>query len=117
MSKGELLLALYDGLFRFLRGAEVCFSQQQTVRGRELCSKAYAILSELEIALDPTVAPELCVNLAGLYGFCMDRIRRAQVGADGEPIRDVLRVLTPLKEAWEKAVPEAAQLGICHRAE
>jgi flagellar secretion chaperone FliS len=117
MSKGELLLALYDGLFRFLRGAEVCFEQGQVPRGRELCSKAYAIISELEIALDPNAAPELCLNLAGLYGFCMDRIRRAQISAEVEPLHDVVRVLLPLKEAWEKAVPEAAKQGICHRAE
>ena len=49
---GELLLALYDGLFRFLNQAKVCLQAKQMPRARELLSKAYAILSELYIALD-----------------------------------------------------------------
>ncbi len=116
-SKGELLLALYDGLFRFLRGARICFEQKQTARARELASKAHAIISELQIALDPSVAPELCPQLGALYSFCLDCLRSANANADAQQIEDVIRVLTPLKEAWEQAVPEAARLGICHRAE
>lgn len=116
MSKGELLLALYDALFRFLNGAKLCFQSENTAKGRELCSKARAILSELQIALDPSVAPDLCLNLTALYGFCTDRIRQASVGADAAPLADVTRVLSPLKEAWERAVPEAARQGICNKA-
>ena len=116
-SKGELLLALYDGLFRFLRGARICFEQKQTARARELTSKAHAIISELQIALDPSAAPDLCAQLGGLYTFCLDCLRSANTNADPQQIDDVIRVLSPLKEAWEKAVPEAARLGICNRAE
>lgn len=116
-SKGELLLALYDGLFKFLRGARICFEQKQNARARELTSKAYAIISELQIALDPSVAPDLCAQLGGLYTFCMDRLRTANTNADPKLVDDVIRVLAPLKEAWEKAVPEAARQGICNRPE
>jgi flagellar secretion chaperone FliS len=115
MSKGELLLALYDGLFRFLNGAKMCFDSGSLSKGRELCSKARAILSELQIALDPSVAPELCNNLSALYTFCLDRVRQASVAGESAPLADVTRVLAPLKEAWEKAVPEAAREGICPR--
>ena len=115
MSKGELLLALYDGLFRFLGGAKVCFDSNSLIKGRELSSKARAILSELQIALDPSVSPDLCHNLSALYDFCMDRVRQASVSGDSAPIDDVIRVLSPLKDAWEKAVPEAARQGICTR--
>jgi len=74
---GELLLALYDGIFRFLNGAKVCIQNKQLPRARELLSKAYAIVSELTIALDHGVAPELCGQLDGLYSFCMDKIQLA----------------------------------------
>ncbi|HEX6275124.1 MAG TPA: flagellar export chaperone FliS, partial [Polyangiaceae bacterium] len=59
---GELLLALYGGLFRFLRGAKYCFENGQALKGRELVSKAFAIVAELDAALDHEVAPELCQN-------------------------------------------------------
>jgi flagellar protein FliS len=104
---GELLLAMYDGLFRFLAGAKICIERKEMARGRELLSKAYAILSELYIALDHSVYPELCANLEALYGFSMDRIQNASRKGQIEPIDEVVRVLTPLREAWQVAVPQA----------
>src|SRR5450755_4574444 len=106
---GELLLALYDGLFRFLNGAKVCIENKQLPRARELLSKCYAIVSELTIALDHGVAPELCAQLAGLYEFCMDKIQFARRKANVVAIQETIRVLTPLREAWTVAVPKAIQ--------
>jgi flagellar secretion chaperone FliS len=116
-SKGELLLALYEGLFRFLNGARVCFEQGQLARGRELVSKAHAIISELQIALDPKAAPELCAHLDPLYSFCLDHLRDASASANADAVGDVVRVLSPLRDAWVQAVPEAARQGICNKAE
>ncbi len=106
---GDLLLALYDGIFRFLNGAKVCLERKELPRGRELLSKAYAIISELYIALDHNVAPDLCANLEALYGFSMDRVMLASRKGTTEPIDEVIRVLTPLREAWQIAVPQAAR--------
>jgi flagellar protein FliS len=72
-------------------------------------SKAYAILSELYIALDHSIAPDLCANLEALYGFSMDRVMQASRKGTTEPIDEVIRVLTPLREAWQIAVPQAAR--------
>jgi flagellar protein FliS len=108
-SPGELLLALYDGLFRFLNGAKICVERKEMARARELLSKAYAIISELYIALDHSHAPELCANLEALYGFAMDRVQQASRKGLVEPIDEVVRVLTPLREAWQIAVPQAAR--------
>ena len=106
---GELLLALYDGLFRFLNGAKSCIDNKQLPRARELLSRSHAILSELTIALDHSLAPELCAQLEGLYEFCIDRIQFASRKADAKSIEEVTRVLTPLREAWTIAVPKAIQ--------
>jgi flagellar protein FliS len=106
---GELLLALYDGLFRFLNGAKLCIENKQLPRARELISKSHAIISELTIALDHNVAPALCAQLEGLYGFCIDRLQVASRKSDINAIDEVKRVLTPLREAWAIAVPKAIQ--------
>lgn len=107
LTPGELLLALYDGMFRFLKNAKLCFENKQTARGREFLMRTYSILSELLIALDRSQAPELCAQLASIYGFCMERVSQANARATTAPIDDVIRTLTPLKEAWAIAVPEA----------
>lgn len=104
---GELLLALYDGLFRFVNGARIAIEKKDLRTARELLSKAYAITSELYIALDHDVAPELCQQLEGVYGFAMDRITLASRKGEAPPLDEVIRVLTPLREAWQVAVPQA----------
>jgi flagellar protein FliS len=104
---GELLLALYDGLFRFMNGAKIAIEKKDLRVARELLSKAYAITSELYIALDHDVAPELCQQLEGVYGFAMDRITLASRKGETAPLDEAIRVLTPLREAWQVAVPQA----------
>ncbi|HLV64377.1 MAG TPA: flagellar export chaperone FliS [Polyangiaceae bacterium] len=105
-SPGQILIALYDGLFRFLRGARLCIERRELARAREQLSRAHAILFELQIALDHQAAPELCGNLRALYDFSLDRVQTARISAKVEPIDDILRVLTPLREAFAIAVAE-----------
>jgi flagellar protein FliS len=104
---GELLLALYDGLFRFLRSAKMCFENKQPAKAREFLSKSHAIISEFYIALDYAQAPELCAQLEAIYSYCMGLIVQCNLKNKPAMIDDILRTLTPLKEAWTIAVPEA----------
>jgi flagellar protein FliS len=105
---GELLLALYDGVFRFLAGAQHSFQTGHRAKGSELCSKSHAIISELLLALDYTQSPELCERLASVYDFCLSRLTEANLKGDPQKVAEVIRVLTPLREAWRIAVPKAA---------
>ena len=74
---GELLIALLDGLFKFLnQGSHLLRKGARAPAGEAIC-RAHAILSELYVSLDHAQAPELCKNLEGLYGFCLDRIVHA----------------------------------------
>ncbi|MFO7178168.1 MAG: flagellar export chaperone FliS [Pseudomonadota bacterium] len=108
-SPGQILMALYDGLFRFLRGARLCIERREVTRARELLSRAHAVLFELEMALDHRVAPELCANLHALYDFSLDRVQVARISAKVEPIDEIIRVLTPLHEAFAIAVAETTK--------
>ncbi len=111
LTPGELLLALYDGLFRFLNGAKHCLANGETTKAREFLCKAHAIVSELYLALDHKVQPELCANLASVYDFAMSRLTDANRLANADYVDEVIRVLTPLREAWQQAVPEAVKEG------
>lgn len=76
-------------------------------RGREFIGKAHAIVSELMVALDHNASPELCGNLASIYDFSLGRFNDANRQGTVEPIREAIRALTPLREAWQLAVPKA----------
>jgi len=107
---GQILVMLYDGLFRFLTEARTAMTERRRGRGGELISRAHAILDTLCSTLNPAHAPELCDNLEALYLYCMQRLITANLEARPEPIDEVLRVLAPLRDAWHEVVegPRAA---------
>lgn len=103
-SPGELLLLLYGGLFRFLGEASAAMKRGDRAVAGERIGRSHDILSELAASLNASFAPELCQHLEGLYLFCMTRIVEANLHQDPTRIDDVIRILTPLREAWTTAV-------------
>ena len=103
-SPGELLLAVYDGLFKFLHQAKYCMESGKRGPAGEAVSRAHAILCELMLALDEKHAPELCGNLMSLYDYSMTRLLEANRHQDAAGVADVIRVLGPIREAFQIAV-------------
>lgn len=107
-SPGQLLVMLYDGLFRFLGEAKAAMIKHDRARAGERIGRAHAILEQLLMALDPTHAPELCANLGRLYPYCMERIIEANIRQDIGMINEVMQVMEPIREAWKIAVTQVA---------
>jgi flagellar protein FliS len=101
---GELLMMLYDGAFRFLGEAVTAFESGDRVRASERIDRAYAILGEFQSSLRHEYYPDLCKNLEGVYGFCMGHLVQANIQQDVEMVRDVIRILDPLRDAFREAV-------------
>jgi flagellar protein FliS len=108
-SPGELLLLTYEGLFRYLREAAAAMRAGQRARAGEQTSRAHAILEHLCTCLKPSEAPALCENLMALYCFCMREVVQANIAQDPDRIDTILRILTPLRDAWVQAVKMTAQ--------
>ena len=104
---GELLIALFDGLFRFLLVAKHSMMQKKRAQAGEALSRAHAIVSELLTGLDRPHYPELCDNLSRVYEFCLSRITRANLKNDPAMVDEIMRVLTPIREAFGEAVKTA----------
>ena len=103
-SPGELLVKLYDGLFRFLNAARMGLANGRRGPAGEAMSRAHAIITELQASLDPAHAPELCANLAALYDFSMRKITEANLRNDPKAIDDIMRVLAPVRDAFATVV-------------
>ena len=73
---GDILIALLDGLFKYLNQARVKMRAGARGPAGEAISRAHSILSELYISLDHKQAPELCANLGSVYCFCLERLVR-----------------------------------------
>ena len=108
-SPGQILLMLYDGLFRCLREAMNAIETKDRPKVNERTGRSLAILEQFIVGLDHSKFPALCDNLLPLYQFCMDRVVSANIKQDPAPLADVIRVLLPLREAWGTAVEQLAQ--------
>lgn len=106
-SPGEVLVMLYDGVFRFLGEAKASMLAGDRTRAAERISRSHAILQQLLFGLNHEVAPELCQNLQNLYLFCMRQIVEANIQQKPESIDNALTVLQPLREAWVTVVKGA----------
>ena len=106
MSRGELLLALYDTAIRYAQmGAASIRAGDYAAKGKQL-QRVSAIVAELASTLDRGVAPELCDNLELLYFYMQERLAHANARMEAEAAEEVAGLLGTLKEAWEQAVAE-----------
>lgn len=105
---GQLLLVVYDGLFRFLGEAEEALRLRDRARAGERISRCHALLEQLLVGLDPAPYPALVETLEPLYLFCMQHLVQANIRQDPALVAEVSRVLAPLREAWREAVTTAA---------
>jgi flagellar protein FliS len=105
-TRGQILIALYDGCIRYCRGARAQIDAGDVAGKGKLLGKAIAILGELRSTLDHQVAPELCERLDSLYVYFQEQLSRANFQMDPAPIDPVVRLLGDLRDAWAKAVSE-----------
>lgn len=103
---GQILLMLYDGLLRFLREAIVGIEAKNKKRACERISRSHAILAQLLASLDAAQAPALCQQLQSVYMFCMGHLVHANIEQSAEKVAEVIKVLSPLRDAWMTAVTE-----------
>jgi len=98
---------IVDKLFtRFLGDVEIA---RAAIVAKDVHGKAAAldhalqIVGELQAALDHVAAPELCANLAGLYGFVTQRLTEASLARSTTPLDQAVRIMTELGAAFREA--------------
>jgi len=105
--KGTLLLMLYEGAIDFLKLAKEYMETGQMGDKGLYISKAHAVIAELSSTLDLEVGGDLPRSLRSLYEFMMDQLMDAHLGNKVQPIDEVIRLLSTLKQGWEGAVAQA----------
>jgi flagellar secretion chaperone FliS len=108
-SPGDLLVMLFDGVFKFLDEAVEAIRKDDRARTGDRISRAHAILGELAATLNRSHNAELCENLESVYFFCMNRLVEANLYRDVDRVMEVRRILDPIREGFRVAVAEAAR--------
>ena len=100
----RLIVMLYDGAIRHLNLALDAFSEghrRYDVINNHIIA-AQDILSELTASLDFEKGGTLAKNLFSLYTFMNRQLLDANFKKDPAPARDVKKLLSDLREAWEE---------------
>lgn len=108
-SPHRLITMLFDGLFSNLAQAEGAIQNGQREMKAHALMRAVRILDEgLKAGLDIKAGGELAGQLDALYGYTSLRLTQANLHDDLEAIREVRRLLEPVREAWTQIGPTTA---------
>jgi flagellar protein FliS len=109
-SPARLLVMLYDRLVLDLGQAEEALRAGDRETGAARLVHAQDIVMELHSSLDQEVW-DGAAGLAGLYGFLVSELIRANVRADADLAASCRALVEPLRDAWRQAALAPAALG------
>lgn len=96
----ELILALYDGMIRFLYRATQCI-EEEDVRGRRLAvSRALDILMYLQARLRPDVGGATAQSLSDFYAAMFTQVLEASHLESVEQLQEIITLVRNVRDAW-----------------
>jgi len=111
-SPGQLVLMLFDGAIRFLDRALEGFELEDPVEFNQTISnnilRGQSIVQELNNSLDLDRGGELALTLRRLYEYMDDRLMESNMRKKPDGIRDTIRRLTTLRDAWQQMLCQRA---------
>ena len=108
----ELIVALYDGLIRFLYRAMQCV-EEKDIRGRRVAvKKAVDILMYLQARLRPDVGGTVAASLADFYSTMFTMTLEASHLESKEQFEEIISFVRNVREAWVVVArdPEAGKV-------
>lgn len=105
-SPHRLIAMLFDGLQSALAQAEGAIQTGQRELKASALGRAVRIIDEgLKSCLDLQQGGELAVQLQELYTYAGMRLLQANLHDDVEALREVRRLIEPVREAWNQIAP------------
>lgn len=108
----ELIVALYDGLIRFLYRAMQCVEENDVHGRRVAVKKAVDILMYLQARLRPDVGGTVAASLADFYSTMFTMTLEASHLESKEQFQEVISFVRNVREAWVVVAgdPEAGKV-------
>ena len=108
----ELIIALYDGMIRFLYRAMQCVEEGDTHGRRIAVKKVVDILMYLQARLRPDVGGSVAASLADFYATMFTMTLEASHLESAEQFQEVIGLVRNVREAWVVVArdPEAGRV-------
>jgi flagellar protein FliS len=105
----DLVVALYDGIIRFLYAA-IAAVERGDVRGRRVAVKrALAILIHLQARLRMDIGGRPAQVLSEFYASMFAITVQASLGASTERFEDVIGCVRSIRDAWKQVAAETSE--------
>ena len=105
----DLVVALYDGIIRFLYAA-IAAVERGDVRGRRVAVKrALAILIHLQARLRMDIGGRPAQVLSEFYASMFALIVQASLGASVQRFEEVIGCVRGIRDAWKQIAAETSQ--------
>ncbi|HXC94393.1 MAG TPA: flagellar export chaperone FliS [Edaphobacter sp.] len=108
----EMIVALYDGMVRFLYRAAQCVDEKDVHGRRVAVKKALDILMYLQARLRPDVGGTVATALANFYSAMFTMTLEASHLESKEHLQEVIALIRNVREAWVMVArdPEAGKV-------
>ena len=108
----QLIVALYDGLQRFLtQAADACEARDEAAR-REAARRALNIVIHLQASLRMDAGGASAERLSDFYTAVFADVLRASASASRQIFMDTAREVRNVREAWKVAAQDPATLSM-----
>lgn len=104
----ELVVMLYDGAIRDLHAARQAMADRDLPKKRQVMSRALAIVSELQSALNMKDGGEVALRLDSLYTYVNGRLLEANMKGDTSALDEAVGLLSTVREAWAQIATQPA---------
>ena len=101
MSRGELIIRLYDELIKNLKYASIFFKKKNTAAAQKCTGKCRSILNYLIVILDRKY--ELSQTLERLYTYMVGQIIQVNVSGDASVLDKIVPKVEELRDTWAQA--------------
>jgi flagellar protein FliS len=108
----KLVVMLYDGAINFLKESIEDIGKKEIKNKFIAINRAKDIIAELNNSLNTEIGGELARNLRKLYFFMNRHLLQANLNNDTQGIREVIQLLSSLREAWQDAYNQQMAPGV-----
>ncbi|MFK7160452.1 flagellar export chaperone FliS [Marinospirillum sp. MEB164] len=106
----KLTLLLYTAILAHMKDALSAMQRDDQVAKVKWVNKAQTGINELRVTLRHDIEPEISMTLDSLYDYLGRQLAKAKAAKDAAPlVLECIRLLAPIKEAWEQVMDEARQ--------
>ena len=110
-SQGRLILMMYEGAIKFATMALQSLEKGDIAGQGKYINKTHDIINELSLALDLKKGGEVAQSLESLYQFMLSQLTLANIKSDRKALEIVIKILSPLAEAWEQLFHASTNTG------